>query len=55
MPGKGTTRRSIRVPDDVWLPARDLADSRGEDLSTVLRDALADYLEQHDESAPIQP
>lgn len=47
MPSKGTARRSIRVADYVWDAARALADSRGEDLSTVIRDSLAAYLERY--------
>lgn len=41
---KGTTKRSIRVDDELWLKAKEVAAERGDDLSTVLRIALIDYI-----------
>lgn len=44
-PATGVTpQRTIRVPDDTWEAARDLAAERGEDLSKVLRRALDEYI-----------
>jgi len=43
MPGKGTTMRGVRVPDEVWLPALAVARRRGENLSDVIRQALSEY------------
>lgn len=48
---KGTTRRSIRVPDELWDPALELAKRNGGDLSAVIREALADYLDKHKEKS----
>lgn len=42
----GTTRRTIRVPDELWHAAQAKAEERGEDLSTVLRAALERYVKR---------
>lgn len=39
-----TPIRSIRVPDDIWLPARALAAELGDTLTDVIRKALAAYV-----------
>jgi hypothetical protein len=45
---RGTIHRTIRIGDDIWLPAKAKADRRGEHLSDVIRDALKLYAEdQH--------
>jgi predicted transcriptional regulator len=44
----GTPRRTIRVPDDLWEPAAAKAAARGEDLSSILRAALEQYLKRKD-------
>lgn len=41
-----TPLRSIRVPDDIWDPAIAKATAEETDLSTVIRDFLADYNSQ---------
>lgn len=41
---KGTTKRSIRVDDPLWDSAKEVAAKRGDDLSTILRIALIDYI-----------
>jgi hypothetical protein len=43
MPGKGTTLRSIRVPDDPWEPALERAEREGTTLSAVIREAVDKY------------
>lgn len=40
----GTPRRTIRVADELWTTAQQIAEERGEDLSAVLRRALEDYV-----------
>jgi hypothetical protein len=42
----GTPRRTIRVPDALWLAAAEKAKERGEDLSAVLRKALERYVKR---------
>lgn len=42
-PTPHTPRRSVRVPDDVWHAAQAKADERGDNLSEVIRAALARY------------
>lgn len=41
---KGTPVRTVRVPDDVWLPAKVKAYSEGTTLGVVLLAALEKYL-----------
>ncbi len=41
-----TPRRTVRVPDDVWQPAARKARDNGENVSEVIRRALADYLRE---------
>lgn len=40
----GTPRRTIRVPDVLWLAAAEKAKEQGTDLSAVLRKALERYV-----------
>jgi predicted transcriptional regulator len=42
---KGTTRRTIRVNDELWNEAQETAEAHGDNLSEVLRDALRAYIE----------
>ena len=46
MPGKGTTRHAIRIPDELWQAALTLARERGDKLSDIIRQALHDYIKQ---------
>lgn len=47
MPGRGTTRHAIRIPDDLWQAALAKARRQGDELSAVIRAALERYV--HDE------
>lgn len=42
-----TPQRAIRVPDDLWRAAQAVAKERGETLSDVIREALAEYVRRH--------
>lgn len=42
-----TPTRAIRVPDELWRAAKDIARDRGETLSDVLRDALVEYVKRY--------
>jgi predicted HicB family RNase H-like nuclease len=44
MPGKGTTIRSVRVPDEVWEAAKARAESEGSSVSAVVQAALRRYV-----------
>lgn len=44
MPGRGTPKRAVRIPDELWSAARRKAKERGEDVSTVVRAALEIYV-----------
>lgn len=43
--------RTVRVPDDLWDAARELAESRGDNVSNVLRDALRRYVARNQRDA----
>lgn len=43
----GTTLRSFRVSDGLWLSALAIARSRDESLSDVIRSALERYVKRH--------
>jgi predicted transcriptional regulator len=42
-----TPARSVRVGDDLWSAAKRTAAERGEDVSDVIRQALARYVKRH--------
>jgi len=41
----GTTRRTVRVEDELWDLAQAKAKEQGDNLSAILRDALRQYIE----------
>lgn len=43
---KGTTRRTVRVDDELWLEAVRVATERGETVSDVIREALTRYVKR---------
>jgi hypothetical protein len=43
--GWGTTRRSVRVDDDPWLPAKERAAREHRTVSDVINVALREYAE----------
>jgi Arc/MetJ family transcription regulator len=45
---KGTTRRSIRVDDELWEHAHTRAAEQGDNLSAIIRDALRRYVGESD-------
>lgn len=49
MPGKGTRRRAIRIPDEMWVAALAKAKLRGETLNEVIRSALEQYIAGKDD------
>lgn len=44
---RGTIHRTVRVPDEIWLPAKEIAEHEGETLSDVIRRALLEYIDKH--------
>lgn len=46
MPTKGTTRRAVRVDDELWTAAQAVAAEREEHLSDIIREALRAYIEK---------
>ena len=45
---KGTTRRSIRIDDDLWYKAKEQAEAEGIDLSDLMRQLLRGWLNMRD-------
>lgn len=43
---RGTIQRSVRIPDDVWLAAKERADAEGVTLSEVIREALIAFTDR---------
>lgn len=41
-----TPHRTIRIPDELWLPAQAKAEARGESVSDIIRRALTEYVEE---------
>ncbi|GMA26175.1 hypothetical protein GCM10025864_39340 [Luteimicrobium album] len=41
---KGTALRNVRIPDEVWEPAKVAAAENGETVSDVVRRALVEYV-----------
>lgn len=46
----GTHRRTIAIPDELWLPAKAAATRRGTNLSEVVRAALERFVRESEES-----
>lgn len=38
--------RSVKVPDEIWVPAQEKAKAEGKSLSQVIREALSKYAEK---------
>jgi hypothetical protein len=44
-----TPTRSIRIADDIYLPAKERAESEGRTLSDVVRELLSEYIDDNKE------
>lgn len=44
MPGKGSPIRHVRVPDELWVAAREKAEREGTSVSAVLVGCLRGWL-----------
>ena len=47
MMAKGTPLRNIRIDDELWQAAAEVANERQESLSEVMRQFLRDYIATH--------
>lgn len=47
MPGRGTPRHAVRIPDDLWQAAIAAAERQGTTLTEVVRAALERYVREH--------
>ncbi len=52
MPGRGTPKHGVRVPDELWQRAVELAEP---DLSAVLREFLRWYVREPGATLPRRP
>lgn len=43
---RGTKQRNFRAEDELWDKAKEVADERGDNLSDILRQALANYISE---------
>ena len=50
-----TPLRSVRIPDDLWQLALEVAEKNGETVSDVIRRALVEYVTTDSKSAPTSP
>ena len=50
-----TPLRSVRIPDDLWQLALEVAEKNGETVSDVIRRALVEYVTTGSKSAPASP
>jgi len=49
---KGTTRRGVRIEDELWNAAQGKAAANGDNISDIIRQALRDYLGELHEPRP---
>ena len=45
-----TPLRAVRVDPELWEKARTIAESKGGNLSAIIRDALRVYIEENEEA-----
>jgi predicted DNA-binding protein len=43
-----TQHRSIRIPDEIYYPAMEKAKSEGRTVSEVVREFLAEYIDENE-------
>jgi metal-responsive CopG/Arc/MetJ family transcriptional regulator len=43
---QGTTRRSVRIDEELWEKAQEVAAVRGDNLSDIIRKALEAYIKE---------
>jgi metal-responsive CopG/Arc/MetJ family transcriptional regulator len=55
VPGRGTTKSGIRVPEDLWRRFGEQATANGTDRSSLLREWIRWYLHDPDAKAPKRP
>ena len=46
---RGTTRRTVRIEDELWDLAQAKAKEQGDNLSAIIRDALRQYVQDNQE------
>lgn len=52
---RGTTKRPVRVEDDLWHPAAQAAQAEGTTRAEVMRQALVDLVARHPQTDPTNP
>ncbi len=46
---KGTPLRNIRISDDLWAEARKVAKATDQDISSMIRGLLVEYIGEHED------
>lgn len=44
---RGTVHRTIRISNEIWLPAKAKAEEEGQALSDIIREALLAYVNEN--------
>lgn len=55
MPGRGTPKVTLRVPDDLWLRFGQATAEAGTDRATALREFIRWYVHEAEAKAPRRP
>lgn len=42
-----TPKHTVRMPDSVWKPAQEIAEERGETMTSIIEAALRRYIARH--------
>lgn len=55
MPGRGTPRHAIRIPDDLWDRAGETAEATGTDRNAAIREFLRWFVREPGAQLPERP
>lgn len=44
-----TPKRTFRIPDEIYVPAREKAQRQGDSLTDIVREALVEYVKEYDD------
>jgi hypothetical protein len=55
MPGRGTPKVTLRVPEDLWRRFGEATNAAGTDRATTIRELMRWYLREPEAKAPKRP
>lgn len=55
MPGRGTPRHAIRIPDELWQRLGEVTEAAGTDRNTVIRALIRWYVREAGAGLPPRP